>query len=214
MLPLLIFGPSIFFFVFRADLDFRIKFSVSYRLSEGESLNSYTSSITTEEALLQCLASVYAMDTSGKDVIKTHKSLVFIVGTHVDQLGSLADKKINQLNHHIDLVIKENGFEDLVEYADESTGSVIFAVDNTSDSDEDFRVIRSKINRLVSHRNEFAIEYPINYLLFCLDLQNEKKNFLTLEEFKVLAARHGIVGRPSFTSSALSTSQGWYYSLF
>ena len=44
---------------------------------------SYTFSVTTEEALLQFLASVYAMDTSGKDVIKTHKSLVFIVGTHI-----------------------------------------------------------------------------------------------------------------------------------
>ena len=141
MLPLLIFGPSIFFFVFRADLPFQSKLSFQYRESEGRSINCYTSSITTEEALLQCLASVYAMDTSGKDVIKTHKSLVFIVGTHIDQLGSSADQKIDQLNQHIDSVIKENGFRDLVQYADESKGSVIFPVDNTSESDEDFRVI-------------------------------------------------------------------------
>ena len=126
MLPLLIFGPSIFFFVFRADLDFQSKLSFQYRVSESESLNSYTSSITTEEALLQCLASVYAMDTSGKDIIKTHKSLVFIIGTHIDQLGSSADQKINQLNQHIGSVVKKNGFRNLVQYADECKGNVFF----------------------------------------------------------------------------------------
>ena len=66
MLPLLISGPSIFFFVFRVDLDFQSKFTVEYRTGESEPINSYTSSITTEEALLQCLGSVYAMDTSGE----------------------------------------------------------------------------------------------------------------------------------------------------
>ena len=81
MLPLLISGPSIFFFVFRVDLDFQSKFTVEYRTGESEPINSYTSSITTEEALLQCLASVYAMDTYGDVRVKTHKPLVFIVGT-------------------------------------------------------------------------------------------------------------------------------------
>ena len=45
MLPLLIFGPSIFFFVFRLDLDFRSKFRIEYRKSADECINSYTSSI-------------------------------------------------------------------------------------------------------------------------------------------------------------------------
>ena len=40
MLPLLISGPSIFFFVFRVDLDFQSKFTVEYRIGESESLNS------------------------------------------------------------------------------------------------------------------------------------------------------------------------------
>ncbi len=79
MIALLIVGPSIFFFVLRLDLDLKSKFTVEYRESPGESLNCYTSSITTEEALLQCLSSVYAMDTPDKDSVKTHKPLVYIV---------------------------------------------------------------------------------------------------------------------------------------
>ena len=194
MISLLVFGPSIFLFVFRADLDFQSKFSIEYRASKGETTNSYTSSITTEEALVQCLASVYAMDTQGKAEVKTHKPLVFIIGTHKDQLGQLADEKIAKLNKHLDSVIVKTGFQDLVQYADADKSQVMFAVDNTSESDEDFQVIRSKIHSLISGRDEFTIEYRMTYLLFCLELQNLKRSVLSLDECKVMAAKYGIVG--------------------
>ena len=199
MLPLLISGPSIFIFVFRIDLNFQSKFHIEYRKGESESINSYTSSITTEEALLQSLASVYAIDTPGKGIVKTHKPLVFIVGTHKDQLGSSADVRIAELNQYIITLIEENGFQDLVLYADKSKGEIFFSVDNTSDSDDDFKLIRSRVNSLVYHRKEFfTIDYPISYLLLCLDLQNVKKSIITLDEFKFLAAKHGIEGDDVF----------------
>ena len=192
MLPLLIFGPSIFFFVFRLDLDFKSKLCVEYRMSANKSINCYTS-ITTEEALLQCLTSVYAMDTSEEDSVKTHKPMVFIIGTHKDRLGPEAEGiiKINRLNRHLDFIIRRNGFRDLVQYAGDDH-NVMFAVDNTSDSEEDFQKIRSNVNRLINTLKEFSIEYPISYLLFCLDLQNMKQSILTLDECKDLAAKHGI----------------------
>ena len=139
MLPLLIFGPSIFFFVFRLDLDFKSKFCVKYRMSASKSINCYTSSITIEEALLQCLASVYAMDTSEEDSVKTHKPMVFIIGTHKDKLISEAEgtDKIDGLNRYPDSIIQSNGFRDLVQYAGDDH-NVMFAVDNTSDSDRKF----------------------------------------------------------------------------
>ena len=198
MLPLLIFGPSIFIFVFRIDLNFQSKFRIEYRKGESESINCYTSSITTEEALLQCLASVYAMDTPGKDTVKTHRPLVFIVGTHKDQLDSSADARISELNQYIISLIEKNGFQDLVLYADNHKGQIFFPVDNTSDSDDDFKLIRSKVNALINVRKEFTIDYPISYLLLCLDLQNVKKSIITLDEFKILAAKHGIEGDDVF----------------
>ena len=196
MISLLIFGPSIFLFVFRADLSFQSKFSIEYRASKSESTNCYTSSITIEEALLQCLASVYAMDTPGDlDAgVKTHKPLVFIIGTHKDKLGSSADEKIGKLNQHLNSLIVKSGFRDLVQYADAGKGQVMFAVDNTSESDEDFKAIRSKVHGLISGRKEFTIEYPIAYLLFCLELQNLKRSILTLDECKDMAAQYGIEG--------------------
>ena len=193
MISLLVFGPSIFLFVFRADLDFQSKFNLKYRAGDGET-NCYTSSITTEEALVQCLASVYAMDTPGRADVKTHKPLVFIIGTHKDKLGPLADEKISKLNEHLNSAILKSGFEDLVEYADASKTQVMFAVDNTSESDEDFKVIRSKIHSLINDRDEFTIEYPITYLLFSLELQNLKRSVLSIDKCEVMAAKYGIVG--------------------
>ena len=193
MVPLLISGPSIFFFVFRLDLDFKKKLRVEYRKSKGESLNSYTSSITTEEAFLQSLASVDSMDISDEvHGVDTHKPLVFVVGTHKDKLGSLAAEKIAVLNEHLKSLIKAHHFEHLVQSADREKGHVMFTVDNTSEDDTDFQLIRLKVNSLVRGRKEFTIEYPLRYLLFCLELQNVKATVLTLDECKAMAAKFGI----------------------
>ena len=193
MVPLLISGPSIFFFVFRLDQDFKEKFRVAYRKSEGESLNSYTSSITTEEAFLQSLASVDSMDISDEvHGVDTHKPLVFVVGTHKDKLGSLAAEKIEALNQHLKSIIEAHHFKHLVQSADREKGHVMFTVDNTSEDDTNFQLIRSKVNSLVRGRKEFTIEYPLRYLLFCLELQNVKATILTLDECKAMAAKFGI----------------------
>ena len=192
IMPLLVFGPSIVFFVFRLDLDFKKKFEVKYRKSADESLNCYTSSITTEEAFLQSLATVDAMDMSGETSVKTHKPLVFVIGTYRDKLGTLADKKIAELNEHLSSLIKNSGFRGLVQYADWHKGHVMFTVDNTSENDKDFKLIRSRVSNMIRGREEFTIEYPIRYLLFCLELQNLNHSILSLYECKVMAAKYGI----------------------
>ena len=195
MISVLVYGPSIFFFVFRLDCELQSTFSIEYRVSEGESTNCYTSSITIEDAFLQCLASVYAMDTSDKAGVKTHKPLVFVVGTHKDNLPQPAERKIAELNKHLDSLISSNScFQHLVEYADWRNHQVMFTVDNTSESDADFKPIRSRVNSLVNKCDEFSIEYPISYLLFCLQLQNLRSSILSFEECKVMAAKYGIVG--------------------
>lgn len=141
MVSLLVFGPSIFFFVFRADQDFQSTFQVGYRLNASESINCYTSSITTEEALLQCLASVYAMDTQGKASHDIYNPYVFIVATHKDKLGPSAEQKIVELNAYLKALIQKSGFDNLVQYAIREKGQVMFAVNNTSESDDDFKAI-------------------------------------------------------------------------
>ena len=186
MLSVLVLGPSILIFVFRADLGLKEKVDVRFRVSPEESLNCITSSMSTEEALLQCLAGVYAMDVAFSDKavsVKTHMPLVFIVGTHKDRLGPLADKKIAELNEHLESLIDSSScfrIQDLVQYADREKGQVMFTVDNTSESDDDFCLIQTKIYNLISERNEFTIEYPVSYLLFALELQHDERFTMTL----------------------------------
>lgn len=163
-----------YFFVSRLDLDFKKKFEVEYRKSPGESLNCYTSSITTEEAFLQFLASVDAMIMPNEIGVETHKPLVFVAGTHKDKLREPAEE-ITKLNKQLHKLIAENGFCHLIQYANRCKCQVMFTVYNGSDSDNDFKQIRSKINQLICAREEFSIDYPIRYLLFCLDLQNVKQ---------------------------------------
>ena len=100
--------------------------------------------------------------------------------------------KIAELNLHLDLLINKSGFRDLVQYADRHKGQVMFTVDNTSESEDDFKLICSKVNSMIIGREEFTIEYPIRYLLFCLELQNLKCSVLSLDECKVMAAKYGI----------------------
>ena len=195
MLSVLILGPSMVIFVFRVDRDIKEEFVVQYRVSRDPSSNYTTSSISTEKALLQCLASVYAMDTSFKAGVQTHEPQVFIVGTHKDKLGPSADDKIAEVNKTLGTLIENSTcFQDLVQYADRQKGEIMFLVDNTSESDEDFKPIRSKIHSFVSGREEFTIEYPINYLLFSLELHYHKRSILSLEECERIAAKYGILG--------------------
>ena len=202
MLPLLIFGPSIFLFVFRLDLPFKMKFEVKYRQEDG-AFNDYISSITIEESLLQCLATVDIIKRTDKDSIETRNPYVFIIGTHKDELdrklkeienGPSVEEEIRSLNLNLDALLKGHGFNDLVSYAGNDAEHVMYTVDNTSEDEKDFDLIRSRINAVITSRKEFVIQYPISYLLFCLDLQNVTDNIIFLQDFKERAKRFGIEG--------------------
>jgi GTPase SAR1 family protein len=192
MLPLLVFGPSLFLFVLRLDLDFNKCFHLEYR-GKDKSMNSYTSSITTKQALLQSLASIKAMDPPQTASVKTHNSIVFIVGTHKESPGSTKEK-IAELNIILNTLIEENGYSDLVEPANRREGEIMFTVDNKADGDEDFAVIRSRISNLIKNHDHFTIEFPISYLLFSLNIQTRKCNVLSIQECREIAELYGIVG--------------------
>ena len=198
MLPLLINGPSIFFFVLKLDQDINSKFEIKYRMSANESSNCYTSSISTKEALLQCLASVYAMDITVGDKVETqaHQPLVFIIGTHKDCLHDSAEERISQLNKDLKSLIEVHGFQDLVQYADNSPEkeTVMFTVSNISDDPKDFDSIRNKVNELIKNYNWFSIKYRLGYLLFYLEVQGLKDSVIDLDKCRLMAARYGITG--------------------
>ena len=197
-LTLLIHGPSIFIFVMRTDVDLLKKTIIRYRSPNGDIINQYQSSISSKDALVQFLTSVCAIETTEEGVFQkggiyeAHEPVVFIVGTHTDQLGARADSVIGEMNKSLDEIIHQHNFSSVIHYANAGSKTVMYTVNNTSLKDPNFRIIRSDVNTYISDRNEFSVKYPVSYLLLCLELQRIKVAVLKMEKFVHLASKFGI----------------------
>ncbi len=194
-LSLLIFGPSIFIFVMRTDIDIHTKNIIQYRSANGEIINQYQSSISTMDALIQFLTSVSAIQTTEDSVFQVdgasvcHKPMVFVVGTHVDKLGSEASDILDKINKMLRDMIHQMKFSHLICPADSLLKKVMYEVDNTSEEDKQFHCLRSDINQYIRSKSDFEVEYPVSYLLFCLELQNINETVISISRCKTLAAK-------------------------
>ncbi len=194
-LSLLIYGPSIFIFVMRTDIDIHTKNIIQYRSADGEIINQYQSSISTMDALIQFLTSVSAIQTTEDSVFQVdsasvrHKPVVFVVGTHIDKLGSEASDILDKINKMLHVMIHQMKFSHLICPADSILKKVMYEVDNTSEEDKQFHCLRSDINQYIRSKSDFEVEYPVSYLLFCLELQNINETVISISRCKTLAAK-------------------------
>ncbi len=194
-LSLLIFGPSIFIFVMRTDINIHTKNIIQYRSANGKIINQYQSSISTMDALIQFLTSVSAIQTTEDSVFQVdgasvcHKPIVFVVGTHVDKLGSEAPDILDKINKMLHDMIHQMKFSHLICPADSLLKKVMYEVDNTSEEDKQFQCLRSDINQYIRSKSDFDVEYPVSYLLFCLELQNINETVISISRCKMLAAK-------------------------
>ena len=168
-MPLLVSGPSMFFFTFRLDRDLNNTYSIEYELDDGTNAQPYISTLTTLEAILQTLATISAMGTyTYRGLHKRAVPLrpkVFLVGTHKDQLNhKKASKHIAKVDRQLQTIIKSTShYEQLVEFAYPS--QLIFSVNNFSRDESDFHDIRSAVERAVV-REEFQMTSPSHWLIF------------------------------------------------
>ena len=196
-LTLLIYGPSIFIFVLRTDIDVYKKTIIRYREPSGKIINRYQSSISTVDALVQFLTSVSAIEITKEGVFQkggnsSHEPVVFIVGTHIDLLESRADSVVAEINESLDIIIHEHGFTNVVRYCDADCKKVIYTVNNTREDEQNIGILRSHVNSYIGNRLEFEVKYPVGYLLFCLELQNIKAAVISIGTFTQLASKFSI----------------------
>ena len=195
VLPLVVSGPSIFFFVFRLDRDLKEYYTIEYELSDGGKSYPYTSTLSTIDGIMQTLASISAMGTFVYSGLqrreKPLRPKVFFVGTHKDLLDSKsADSHINNVDLKLKEVISSTAYyKDLVEYASKS--HLIFAVNNFSQSDSDFRSIRSAVQRVVT-RNEFQMTSPVNWFIFSLAIRKLEERIITYDLCLKIARECGL----------------------
>jgi hypothetical protein len=195
VLPLLVSGPSMFFFTFRLDRDITERYVIEYEVSGGVKAEPYTSTLSIVEGLLQTLATIAAMGTFVyKGLQRTKTALrpkVFIIGTHKDQLESkTADEYVAKVDQQLQKAIKETShYHNLIEFA--SSTRLMFAVNNFSESDVEFENIRSAVERVVV-RNEFQMTSPAHWLIFSLVLRKLKPYVVSFEQCLEIAKQCGL----------------------
>ena len=195
VLPLLVSGPSIFFFTFRLDRDLNERYKIEYDLSDGTKAEPYISTLTTLEGLLQTLATIAAMGTFVYERLQRRKvplkPKVFIVGTHRDKLDeATADAHISSVDQQLQEAIKSTAhYKDLVEFA--SPTQLMFAVSNFSESESDFKLIRLAVERVV-RRNDFTMTSPVHWLIFSLALRKLKSFVITYDLCLEVARQCGL----------------------
>ena len=195
VLPLLVSGPSMFFFTFRLDRDLNERYKIEYDLSDGTKAEPYISTLTTLEGLLQTLATIAAMGTFVYERLQRRKvplkPKVFIVGTHRDKLDeATADARISSIDQQLQEAIKSTAhYKDLVEFA--SPTQLMFAVSNFSESESNFKLIRLAVERVVG-RNDFTMTSPVHWLIFSLALRKLKSFVITYDLCLEVARQCGL----------------------
>lgn len=153
VLPLLVSGPSAFFFTFRLDRDLNECYEIEYQLPDKMLSKPYMTTLTTLEGIMQTLASISAMGTFVYHSVQAREvSLqpkVFFIGTHKDKIDSqLLNNRIAYVDQQLQDAIKPTAhYQNIVEFA--SPDQLIFTVNNFSEDDSDFQRIRNAVERVV-----------------------------------------------------------------
>ena len=165
LFPNLIFGPSLFYYVFRADQDLYCKFPVEYLHSSGESMVPFEANITNREAILRFLASVASLGVLSKPQGGSGPlPRVLFIATHIDNLES--EDKIADIDQELQKIVKSTqAYRDgMIVFGSES--SMLLAVNNLAEDDIGFQKVRSVVERVVTGNEDYLINVPYTWSLF------------------------------------------------
>jgi len=194
LLPILVCGPSVFFLVFRLDLELNSRYQVEYINSSGESIVPYESALTVQETLLQSLATIASTSITrmvgGKRVDIMPRA--FFVGTHKDRVS---DQHLHQIDNTLQAVVKrtEAYREGIVQFASES--HLILPVNNLSESEEDVQQIRAAVECIGKQGDNYRVKTPFSWHMFSNILQQMKPPVLEYKQCFKLAKKCGIKTR-------------------
>ena len=201
VLPLLVSGPCMFFYTFRLDRDLNECYEIHYEFPDGTTSDTYKSSISTVEGIVQSLASIAAMGIfvyRGRQKRKVRlQPKVLFIGTHRDRLD---EERATDIIASIDQNLQKSTtqFSNIIEFA--SKDQMMFAVNNFSKDDTVFQEIRSSVERIVE-RHEFEMVSPSRWLIYSLALRRLKAEIVTYEECFEIAKQCGITDKEELTEA-------------
>ena len=195
ILPLLVSGPCVFFYTFRLDRDLNERYDIHYELPNGTTSDSYKSSMSTIEGIVQSLASIAAMGIfvyrgSQKRKVQLRPKVLFI-GTHRDRLNQ---ERATNIIASIDQTLQTctSQFSDIIEFASED--QMMFAINNFSRDNNTFQEIQSAVECIVE-RHEFEMVSPSRWLIYSLALRRLKTEIASYKECFEVAKQCGIADK-------------------
>ena len=190
LLAVRIFPGAIFLFLFSLARGLDEEVKITSRSAVGDYCTS------AKKFFLHSLSSIDSM----VDGISSsqQKPLVLMVGTHKDvlekQLGrERAAERIAKLNRQLLSLVRQHKYDDLVMMADPGREQFMFTVDNSYHGEDVFRLIRSRIKHFIESRDQFIAEFPLSYVLACLELQQSEGAFINRNTFHNALTRDGIL---------------------
>ena len=174
-LHLLISGNSIFYHVFRADLNFH---EVEHLSPDGESFKTVMS---TKESILQFLANITLIQvTRNPKGGNLPQPKVLFIATHVDKLESKVDK-IKEIDRDLQNIVKATqAFEDGM-IVSNSESCMLFPVNNCSDDDTAFQSVRARVNQVVTGSDDYHISVPYTWSLFSTRIKHFAEQVLSYD---------------------------------
>ena len=180
LLPNLLYGPSLFYHVFRADRSLYDKVHVEYLHSNGESMVPYETTVSTKDAILQFLSSVSSIGVGSKPQGgKQVSPKVLFIATHIDKLES--EDKILEIDQELQRIVKETqAFKDkMIVYGSKSC--MLLPVNNLSKDDSAFQNVRAVVDRVVTGSDDYCISVPYTWSLFSITIQHLKEQVLSYD---------------------------------
>ena len=191
MLPALTIGPGVYLLFINLQNDLDHHYKLTYCNASGDFSPPVESVYTVKEFLLSSLSSIFSCNASVTmsdfdkeepiipgvaDIMKSSKSVAYIVGTHKDKVS---EKRIKYLNDELRKVIQNTQFRDFVEFF--SKDEVIVTMDNMDGGVEEVKKIQSFLEKSIDkHFNKYKI--PVAWLILSLTLRKKVTRLATLKE--------------------------------
>ena len=191
LLPNLLYGPSLFYHVFRADQSLYDKVHVEYLHSNGESMVPYDTAVSTKDAILQFLSSISSIGVGSRSKGgKQASPKVLFIATHIDKLES--KDKILEIDQELQQIVKETqAFKDkMIVYGSESC--MLLPVNNLSEDESAFQDVRAVVNRVVTGSDDYCISVPYTWSLFSITIQHLNEQVLSYDTCLAVGKECGI----------------------
>ena len=190
VLPALIFGPALFFLVFKLIDDLNQRYQVQF-VSSSQKSRPYVSSFTVKETLLQSLASIASTCSYTSSTNKTMVAInpqVVLVATHEDKAGKAQIRAIQQ---ELKETLEKTEYyrKNILVFASEE--EPVFTVNNISSDGRDTDKIRKVVERIAKHPS-FHIEVPLPWLVSSLAFRLLKVPVISYEQCTSITSECGI----------------------